>query len=159
MSSRRSGFTLLEICLALLIGLLLILLAVPSIGGMVAEQRLKRSFEAFDALVRLAKSKSVTERRAYEMVWDEEGITLLSPEKRDDDDPDAEAERFAFAAKESFAVERPAALMKDPPMTWTFWRSGVCEPAIISFRGEAGHWTVRYDPLTARGIFLESEVK
>jgi hypothetical protein len=153
--SRRAGFTLIEICLALLIGMCLMALAVPSISGMLREQRLRRSFEAFDGFVRTAQLKSITERRAYVMVWTKEAIELV-PEERIETDP-VEPERFAFEQDQVFTIERPAALTKKPVAEWIFWKSGTCEPAVISFSGPAGKWTVNYNPLTARGVFVESE--
>ncbi len=157
--SRRSGFTLLEICLALFIGMMLITIAVPSIVSLLAEQRLKTSFDEFDTFVRTARSKSISERRPYSMIWEEDGITLVPGERRDTDDPAAPPERFVFEEGETFALERPSALMKKPPGEWVFWRSGLCEQAVVSFAGEAGKWSVRYDPLTVRATFLDSEVK
>lgn len=142
-----------------MIGLLLITLAVPSIAGMLAEQRLKQSFEAFDGFVRSAKMKSVSERRTYVMVWDEEGITMHPAETRETDEPDAGLDRFDFEKDETFTIARPAALMKNPPGEWVFWRSGTCEPALISFKGEAGDWSVQYNPLTVRGQFLDSNIR
>ena len=162
--SRRAGFTLLEICIALFIAMLLLTLAVPSVTAMLAEQRLKASFDAFDGWVRKAREKSIAERRSYALVWSEKGIALLPAGERDADEAgaaesDAPAERLVFAEGETCKLERPSALMKDPPGEWVFWRSGLCEEAVVSFAGEAGSWTVRYDPLTARGTFVNSEVK
>jgi hypothetical protein len=157
--SRRAGFTLLEICLALFVSLLLITLAAPSIASVLAEQRLKRSFDEFDGFVRKARERSMAERRTYAMVWEEDGITLLPVERRDTDDPAAEPERYLFTNGESLTLDRPSALMKKPPGEWVFWRSGLCEEAVVAFAGKAGSWRVHFDPLTTHGTFLDSEVK
>ncbi len=157
--SRRAGFTLLEICLALFIGLMLITIAVPGISAVLAEQRMKASFDEFDQFVRSAREKSITERRPYAMVWDDKGIALLPMEKRDTDDPEVGPDRFDFEEGETFTLERPSALVKKPASEWVFWRSGLCEQAVVTFTGEAGNWSVRYDPLTVRPTFLDSEVK
>ena len=157
--SRRSGFTLLEICIALFIAMLMLTLAVPGVLAMLAEQRLKASFDTFDGWVRQARERSITERRTYAMVWSEEGIELRAVERRDTDAEDAEPERFLFTEGETFQLGRPSALMKEPPGEWVFWRSGLCEEAVITFAGASGSWTVHYDPLTARGTFVDSEVK
>ena len=157
--SRRAGFTLLEICIALFIAMLVITMAVPSVMAMLAEQRLKASFDTFDGWVRKAREKSIAERRTYALVWAEDGIALVPAEGRDTDEPDAEPERLVFAKGETFTLERPSALMKEPPGEWVFWRSGLCEEALVSFKGGAGSWRVHYDPLTARGTFTDSEVK
>jgi len=157
--SRRAGFTLLEICIALFIGMLMMSIAVPSVMAMLAEQRLKASFDKFDGFVRTAREKSMVERRTYAMLWAEDGVTLFPVERRDTDDPAAEPERFLFVEGESFTLERPSALMKKPPDEWVFWRSGLCEETVVTHAGEAGSWRVRYDPLTVRATFLDSEVK
>ena len=152
---REEGFTLLEICLAVAIGLLLLGLAVPSMAGLFAEQKLKRTFDDFDAFVRRAQMRSVAERRGFVMVW-EPGAITLEPLEPTEEDASAEVDQFVIPEGGEFALQRPAALIKDPPMEWPFWRSGVCEPVIVSYRSDAGTWMVQYDPLTVRGTFLES---
>jgi type II secretory pathway pseudopilin PulG len=158
MSSRHAGFTLLEICLALAIGVMIIVLAVPSIAGVIAEQRLKQSFERFDRLVSAAKLRSVTGQRAHVLVWDREGVSLLVSDDAAEEPADTTEERMTFEKEESLTIRRPAALMKDAPGEWVFWRNGTCEPAVISYQGPAGSWVVNYDALTGRGTFVSSEV-
>jgi len=157
-SFRHAGFTLLEICLALVIAAMLVAVATPSIAGMLAERRLKQSFERFDAMVTEARRKSMTEQRAYAMSWMKDGITLSALDSPASPDAESEAKRFEFEKDESFRLRRPAALRPDAPSEWVFWPSGVCEPAQIAFQGKAGTWLVRYDPLTTRGTFLESSL-
>ena len=151
---RHDGFTLLEICLVIVIGLMLLTLAVPGFESLFAEQKLKKTFEDFDEFVHLAQKRSVTERRTFVMVWHEGGITL-EPEEPTDADKEAETVQFAIEDGSELTIERPAALEKEPPMEWPFWRSGTCEPVVVSYKGEAGTWTAQYDPLTVRGTFLE----
>ena len=155
--SRRDGFTLLEICLVIAIVLLISTIAIPSVTGLFAEQRLKKTFEQFDDFVRRTQLRAVQERRGMVMIWDGEGITV-QPDEPKEDDTAGEGDYFAFADG-TFGLERPAALEKKPPVEWLFWRSGTCEPAIIHFAGEAGSWTVQYDPLTVHAAFLDQEVK
>ena len=155
--SRRAGFTLLEICLVIMIVLLLLGLAVPSVNGLLAEQRMKRTFEQFDDFVRKAQSRAVKERRAMVMIWDGEGITV-QPDEPTAEDSAGEGDYFAFN-EGTIGLERPAALEKKPPVEWLFWRSGTCEPAVLHFEGGAGSWSVQYDPLTVRATFLAQEVK
>ena len=54
MSRNRAAFTLLELMLAISITIVVLLVAVPSVRGYVAEQRLRETFEKFDALARKA---------------------------------------------------------------------------------------------------------
>ena len=157
--NRRAGFTLLEICLAVAICLLLVLIAVPSVRGVMAEQRLHATFEAFDGLVRKAQARSMDERRTYVLAWKKEAIELIPEETKEGETAPPQTERLSLGNGEDYAIERPAALAKNPEPVWTFWRSGVCEPAIVSYKGPLGTLTVRYDALTAHGTFLNEEVK
>ncbi len=149
---RTRGFTLLEICLAIFIAVLLVTLAVPSVSGLLAEQKLKRSFEAFDAMAQEAENRAVTERRAYVIAWEKEGLNLIAKEPANKDELNG-VKQLEFAEKESFDLTLPAALMKDPAREWIFWPTGTCEPATIVYHGAAGQWNAVYDPLTVRAQF------
>jgi prepilin-type N-terminal cleavage/methylation domain-containing protein len=74
---RRHAFTLLEILIAIVIGLMLLLIAVPSVSGMIREQKLRETFQKFDNYVRAAQTRAMRERRTYVMVWDKKGIDLV----------------------------------------------------------------------------------
>ena len=156
--SRRAGFTLLELCLAIAIALMLVATAVPSLSGLFAEQRLKETYEEFEDLVREARSRSVNERRDYVLVWDDQGVSL-EPNAPTEADPDESIMRLDLPKGATLTIERPAALVKKPPAEWIFWKSGNCEPVVITYQGEPGSWIVKYDPLTARGTFIEQVVK
>src|ERR1700730_16897300 len=73
------AFTLIEIVIAVFILMLLLLLAVPSLNGVLANRRLQRSLDGFNNLVRQAQELSVAQRRAYLIVWSKKGI-ILRPE-------------------------------------------------------------------------------
>jgi Tfp pilus assembly protein FimT len=141
------------------IGVLLIAIAVPSIAGMIAEQRLRESFRKFDRLASLARHESVTTQRECRLVWDRKGISLFRQISPEDAGEDATEERLSFDEKESFQLRRTAALQKSPSDEWAFWSNGTCEPVHIAYEGPAGKWQVRYDPLTAHATFLSSEVR
>ena len=153
------GFTLIEICLAVVIGLLVVTLMVPSVSGLFAEQKLNQSLEAFDRFVRSAQMRTVAERRDYVIFFEEEAIVLEPVEDLDEEDATAEREQFPLPEEGDIVLERPLALQKNPPMEWPFWKSGTCEAVIVSYRGPAGSWRVRYDPLTVRATVLEKEVR
>lgn len=86
------------------------------------------------------------------LIWDGDGVTT-EPDAPKLDDTVGEGDYLAFDGG-TFALERPAALEKNPAVEWMFWRSGTCEPVIIHYTGEAGAWSVRYDPLTVRAEFV-----
>lgn len=156
--SPRHGFTLLEIMLAILIGLLLMTVAVPSVVGMMREQKLKQTYEEFDDFVRKAQLKAVESGQTQVMVWDDAGIDLI-PQSIEESDKQETPEHFAFPDRTKWALSRPAALVKKPVWEWPFWRNGVCEPVIVSYEGTAGKWSAEYNGLTGRGKLLDMEAK
>ena len=156
--SRRHGFTLLELMLAVMIGLLLMGIAVPSVVGLMREQALKKTFEDFDGFVRKAQAMAVSERGTFVMVWEKEGIQLLPLDTVEAETRGA-VEQFAFSEDCVWTLNRPAALVKKPVWEWPFWRSGACEPVIVNYESPAGTWTAEYNGLTGRGKITEMDVK
>ena len=76
---RARGFTLLEIMISVCILLLILGLAVPSLTGVIADKRLRRSLNEFNDMVRQAQERSVAEHRAYLIVWSDK-TAVLRPE-------------------------------------------------------------------------------
>lgn len=144
------AFTLIEIAISVFILLLLMLLAVPSLNGVLADRRLHRSYDNFNILTRQAQELSMKERRPYLIVWRRGKITL-QPEGFAKDEEKKPTAVLEVARGEVFALTLPAALAKTPPPEWIFWPSGNCEPAIVEFKGRNGSWTADYSALTARG--------
>ena len=146
---RFRAFTLIEIALSIFILLLILLLAVPSLSGVIANRRLKQSLDSFNQLVRQAQERSVTERRAYLIVWGKSSV-LLRPEVFAEDEEEKATAVFRLAKGSWIRISLPAALMGKPPAEWIFWPSGTCEPARVQYGGPAGTWTADYSPLTAQ---------
>jgi type II secretory pathway pseudopilin PulG len=146
---RFRAFTLIEIALSIFILLLILLLAVPSLSGVIANRRLKQSLDGFNQLVRQAQERSVTERRAYLIVWGKNGV-LLRPEVFAEGQEEKPTAVFRLGKGSWIKILLPAALTGKPPAEWIFWPSGTCEPATVQFRGPAGGWTASYSPLTAQ---------
>ena len=88
---RTTGFTLVELTVAVMILMLLMMLAVPSMEGVLADRRLRRSLDEFNKIVREAQERSIAERRPYLIVWYDGKVGLRSeglargenPEHRD----------------------------------------------------------------------------
>jgi len=156
--SRRAGFTLLEIVIALVIALMLVTLAVPGIAGLLRDRDLQQTFEGFDDLVRQAQERAVAEGRGFRIVFGEVAA-VLEPSDPRDDDAGAEVAQYPIQDKETLTLERTAALVKKPLAEWPFWRSGCCEPVTVRYTGPAGSWTAEYDPLTVRGTLVETSVR
>ena len=143
------GFTLIEIVIAVFILMLLLMLAVPSMNGVLADKRLRRSLDRFNDLVRQAQERSVAEHRAYLIVWGDKSIALR-PEVFAKGEEARPAADFALAGGNVVKLTLPAALTRNPPGEWIFWPSGTCEPAVVQFSGRDGSWTANYSALTAR---------
>jgi prepilin-type N-terminal cleavage/methylation domain-containing protein len=150
---RARGFTLLEIMISVCILLVILMLAVPSLSGVVADKRLRRSLNAFDDLVRQAQERSVAEHRAYLIVWGDKHVALR-PEAFAQDEQPVDVAELLLAHGDSLSLSLPSALRKDPPAEWIFWPSGNCEPAIVTFKSGNGSWSANYSPLTARGELI-----
>jgi len=146
---RFRAFTLVEIALAIFILMLLLMLAVPSMTGVVASRRLNQSLNGFNDLVRQAHERSVTERRPYLIVWSKNSV-LLRPEVFAEDEEVKPAAEFRLNKGTLLSLSLPAALAEKHPAEWIFWPSGNCEPAIVQFKSPAGLWTANYSPLTAQ---------
>jgi len=146
---RFRAFTLIEIALSIFILLLILLLAVPSLSGVIANRRLKQSLDSFNQLVRQAQERSVTERRAYLIVWGKNSAQLR-PEVFAEGEEEKPTAVLRLGKGSWIRISLPAALLGKPPAEWIFWPSGTCEPATVQFRGPVGGWTANYSPLTAQ---------
>jgi prepilin-type N-terminal cleavage/methylation domain-containing protein len=151
---RPEGFTLIEMVIAIAILILVLLLAVPSLNGVLADKRLHRSLDEMNSFVAQAQERSITDRRSYLIVW-LDGQIILRPEgllKGEDPTPVA---TLKVRKGESFKLSFPAAIDEKPPAEWIFWPSGNCEPAVVTFRGRDGGWTAKYSALTARAELVK----
>lgn len=147
---RPAGFTLIELAVAIMLMIVLMLLAVPSMQGVMADRRLRRSLDEFNSIVREAQERSVTERRPYLIVSNNGKLGLRAEGLNKGESPEPEL-KWKLAKNESLKIKFPAALVEDPPPEWIFWPSGNCEPAVVTYRGKDGTWTANYSALTGRG--------
>ena len=146
---RARGFTLIEIAISVFILMVLMLLAIPSVEGVLADRGLQRSLTAMNELVRQAQEHSVKERRPYLIVWQKDKV-VVRPEEAGNNGASVPIAQLALDKGHAFLLRLPAALEKDPLAQWIFWPSGTCEPANVSFKGPDGSWEVKYAPLTGR---------
>ena len=72
----RQAFTLIEIAVAISIMMLVMMLAVPSMQGVMADRRLRRSLDDLNKFVRLAQDRAVAERRTYLISWQDDHLIL-----------------------------------------------------------------------------------
>ncbi len=149
MRKSRQGFTLIELAIAIFILLLILVMGIPSMSGLMADRRLRRSLDGLNALVREAQDRSVRERRGYLIALEEKEI-VLRPESRAKGDSDAPVQRLVLQPGDAFQLDLTAALVETPPPEWVFWPNGTCEPARVTYKGTSGGWTANYSPLTGR---------
>jgi prepilin-type N-terminal cleavage/methylation domain-containing protein len=147
---RLRAFTLIEIIIAVAILTVILLMAVPSLSGVLADRRLRASLDEFNNLVRQAQERSVAEHRAYLIVWGDKDV-IVQPEAFAKDEEKKAVATFAVERGSALTLTLPAALTTKPAGEWIFWPTGTCEPAIVRFVGKAGTWTANYPPLTGHG--------
>jgi prepilin-type N-terminal cleavage/methylation domain-containing protein len=147
---RCRAFTLIEIIIAVAILTVILLMAVPSLSGVFADRKLRASLDGFNNLVRQAQERSVTEHRAYLIVWSDKDVSV-QPEAFAKDEEKKAVATFALEKGTALTLTLPAALTEKPAGEWIFWPTGTCEPAIVRFDGRAGTWTANYSPLTGHG--------
>ena len=150
MVRRHSAFTLIEIIIAVAILTVILLMAVPSLSGVFADRKLRASLDGFNKLVRQAQERSVSEHRAYLIVWSDKDV-IVQPEAFAKGEEKKAVAKFALERGTVLTLTLPAALTVKPPGEWIFWPTGTCEPAIVRFAGRAGTWTANYSPLTGYG--------
>ena len=147
---RSRAFTLVEIIIAVAIMATLLLMAVPSLEGVLADRRLRASLDEFNKLVHEAQERSVADHRAYLIVWTDKNV-FLQPEAFAKDEDRKAIASFELEGGTVLTLSLPAALSSKRPGQWIFWPTGTCEPAIVRFEGRAGTWTSNYSPLTGHG--------
>lgn len=135
--------------MAVFILVLILMLGVPSLNGVLADRRLRRSLDEMNRFVRMAQDRAVVDRRTYLISWQKDHIVLRPESVMKDEDPEPIA-TLQLRKGDAYVLNLPAALADDPPADWAFWASGTCEPAVISYKGPSGSWTANFSALTAR---------
>jgi len=155
--------------LAVCIGLMILMVAVPSLSGVFAEQQLHESYNRFLDLAQAAQMRAMSEHEPYVLRWSDNTIQLESlsaAAMTDSSDtsgsgstsnatPAADSSptpsgptSFNMENGESLNITFPAALDEVQDQTWTFWPTGTCEPASVTYEGPHGTWQADFDPLT-----------
>src|SRR5207302_2965116 len=100
--------TLIEIIIAVAILTILLLMAVPSLSGVLADRRLRASLDEFNNLVRQAQERSVAEHRPYLIVWGDKDV-IVQPETFIKDEEKKAAAAFDLARGTVLTHTLPAA--------------------------------------------------
>ena len=141
----RGGFTLLEISLVVVIGFMMLSLAMPSMRGLFAEQRLREKMHQFEEFVRRADALARDSRKEVRLIWEKEGVRMVRKDPAPEDELGVEF--FALNKEEGISLVRVAARDREPLWEWCFWPAGVREPAELYYYGPTGRWALRFGPL------------
>ena len=149
----KAGFTLLEVSLAIMIALLIMAIAIPSLTGAMGKSKAQDAFSAFDDMVQEAHFRSMQEGRNYVIVWGRDKEVIVRPEEPSNRGEAQGLRQWNIQKEEALELHLPAALIAKgatPDAIWTFWSNGVCEPAEIRYAGAAGKWKAVYSPFTVQ---------
>jgi len=144
------AFTLVEIIIAVSILVVVLMMAIPSLSGVIADRKLRASLDEFNKLVHEAQDRSVNEHRPYLIVWSSKDIFVQAEAFAKDEDRKPVA-NFVLEEGSAITLTLPAALTPKPAGEWIFWPTGTCEPATVKFEGRPGTWTANYSALTGQG--------
>lgn len=136
---RRHAFTLIEVCVAMALGLLVIGVAALSIAGVQAEGRLKKAAARIELTTRRSLMEAVNRRQTVR-------VDLAG----------------AFGKEGGLQVRRAGEkLFRQPARgeTWEFLPGGLCEPVEIRVQTEAGEVEMSFDPLTGCAVRKEVRVR
>jgi prepilin-type N-terminal cleavage/methylation domain-containing protein len=153
----QSGFTLLEVSLSVLIAVLILAVAIPSLTGVMGGSRAEKSFQAFDQVAREARRRAQSEGRNYVILWGRDRRVLMRPEEPANRGESEGLLQWRIAPKEKLELHLPAALQgkgATPDAIWTFWANGICEPAEVRYEGAEGKWSATYHPFTPQAEVL-----
>jgi prepilin-type N-terminal cleavage/methylation domain-containing protein len=110
---RQNGFTLIEITIAIVILVVALLIAVPSLTGVLADRRLRRSRDDVNRLGVQAQERSISERRAYLIVWRDKQFALR---RKNSSRRGSETGVECEVAKGGLSpLSLPAAIEEEPP--------------------------------------------
>ena len=162
----QGGFTIIELMVAVMVGLMMLGLAVPSVRGVLEEQRLREKMGSFEDVVRRAASQAASAKREVRLIWFEDGVRAVTdwaapragedaglPQgagqvaRAEEDAGGGETVFYAVGKGESLALVRVAAREEKPLSEWSFWPSGIREPVEVYYEGPLGKWALRFSAL------------
>jgi type II secretory pathway pseudopilin PulG len=156
------GFTIIELMVAVMVGLMMLGLAVPSVRGVLEEQRLREKMASFEDVVRRAAAQAVSAKREVRLIWFEDGVRALTDwsapkageepglpqrEEQAEDAGGGESVFYAVGKGEWLSLVRVAAREERPLSEWSFWPSGIREPVEVYYEGPLGKWALRFSAL------------
>lgn len=140
--------------MSILIVLVILGIAVPSLSGVLAERRLRASYDEFAGLAADAQRRSVVENRTYLLVWDGDGrVRLLAADLPVKSRPEVVPASLPAGARYALLLRPAGDNDGDAATEWAFFPTGNCEPARVRCEAPAGTWEAVFNPLTIHGTF------
>lgn len=130
---RHSAFTLVEICIAMALSMLLLGIATFAISGLQDEARLKRTASQMETTARQSLQQAVMDQRLIEVVL----------------------EAGSFGGDGRLQVKRLGEkTFRNPSRgeVWEFSPTGVCEPLEVRLSNSCGVIELGFDPLTGCAV-------
>ena len=153
----KSGFTLIEIVLALMILSLILAISIPSLATYFEEQRLRSSMHQFELLIQEARHLAMTTQKPYRLHFTEKKVELFDhsvSEKENRDPVDTESWISGVQLREK-TEESPARYIM--PEDWIFSSQGLCAPLRFRFTLQKSWMEFSIHPLD--GTFQKLEFK
>lgn len=135
----HAGFTLIEVCVAMAIAVLILGIATLSMAGVQGEAQLKKMAARVESLARESLLQAVMKQRVVQ-------LSLAD----------------TLGAEGSLEIRRVGSKTFRPPHrgeVWEFNPSGVCEPVEIRITNSAGEIELGFDPLTGCAVKKEVRVR
>lgn len=150
----KSGFTLIELMVVILVSVLLLTLAVPSLDGLFREQALEAKLESMTKLVQRARWQAIEQEAPVRIIFTNKLVFILAELNAAENSRAASLQfgpsEVKLGEDESLVIEKRYQLEQTSSSdSWTFWPSGNCEPTTVSYEGPQGTWTLAFDPLSA----------
>jgi len=141
-TTAQSGFTLLEVCVAITIGMLIIGAATLGISSVGEEHRLRKTASVIEATARATLQRAVTDHRNVFIEFSQDRIMATASEgvNAGEYDLGGKLQIRRYGEKE-FRTPRSGEL-------WQFSADGLCEPLEIRITQKKGSIEMSFDPLT-----------
>jgi prepilin-type N-terminal cleavage/methylation domain-containing protein len=149
---QKSGFTLLELCIVILIIVVMVGATAPVISGFSTEQQLRDPIRQLQLYSKTARRLAVHEGRDYEIQFNQKDFSIIAslPPKEDGTKRKSFSKTYQIKRGNEFFIQRwmSPKWRKPEKDRWVFVPSGLCEPLKVRVtRGKA--WLeCSFHPLT-----------
>ena len=135
--------------MAVAIGMLMLSLAMPSLRGLFAEDRLRERMRQFDEFAGKAAVLARTSHKEVRLCWEPEGVRMVQQETSTEGSEALQTggDFFTFEKDEEFILSRVSARDPKAAWEWSFWPEGVREPVEVFYKGPGGSWSERFGAL------------